>query len=127
MATKQAKIHQDRVIQRLLEVYRKAQYRTTVSGRRVRWDEPGEEDTPEVRFHNAKLAQRSNQRKDSKERLKAKGIVPTKQGKPIFEREYVLDESINSLLVALRRMYHSNQRLTLREWIHALIELMENE
>jgi hypothetical protein len=40
--------------ERLLEAYRKSSSRPTVSKRRVRWDEPGEEDhNPDEQSHNA--------------------------------------------------------------------------
>ena len=59
-------------LQRIQEIYR-----TTYSGRKVQWDEPGEDDTTEVRRHNAFLAQKLKQKRDAKERLKSKGAVPT--------------------------------------------------
>ena len=57
---------------------------------RVRWDEPDEEDSPEIRRHNAALERARNKRQDAKERLKSKGAVPTKVGKPIFKGNLVV-------------------------------------
>jgi hypothetical protein len=75
-------------LDRLLENYRSSNYRTTSTGRRVQWDEPGEEDGPEVRRHNAYLTQARLRRANARERLKRKGIVPSKKGQPLFEKEY---------------------------------------
>lgn len=69
----------------LLEIYRNYNYRTTSSGRKVQWDEPGEGDSPEVRRHNEFLAQKRQRRANAQDRLKRKGIVPTRGGQPMFE------------------------------------------
>jgi hypothetical protein len=118
---------QDRtqVIQRLLEIYRSSNYRTTSRGRKVAFDEPGEDDTPEVKRHNAFLAKKHQQKTDAKERLKSKGAVPTKQGKPIFEQPEELDESIQQVLMAFRRQFQSNRPMRFREWIKTVAELLD--
>jgi hypothetical protein len=113
------------VIQRLLEIYRSSNYRTTSKGRRVTWDEPSEDDTPEVRRHNAFLAKKRQQKTDAKERLKKKGAVPTKDGKPIFEQPEELDESIQQVLMSFRRQYQSNRPMRFREWIKTVAELLD--
>ncbi len=125
MATKTT---QDRhqVIQRLIEIYRSSTYRTTSRGRKVAWDEPTEDDTPEVRRHNAFIAQRHQQRTDAKERLKNKGAVPTKQGKPIFEQPQELDESIQQVLMSFRRQYQSNRPMRFREWIKVVAGMLND-
>jgi len=114
------------VIQRLLEIYRSSNYRTTRSGRKVMWDEPGEDDTPEVLRHNAFLKKKHQQKTDAKERLKKKGAVPTKDGKPIFEQPQELDESIQQVLMSFRRQYHSNRPMRFREWIKVVAEMLED-
>jgi len=59
-------------------------YRTTASGRKVRWDEPSVEREDEINSQiQASLAKKKAQA--GKARLKAKGAVPTKDGKPVFE------------------------------------------
>jgi hypothetical protein len=88
--------NRQQVVQRLLEIYRSSQYRTTSKGRKVQWDEPGEDDTPEVRRHNAFLAQQLQKKRESKDRLKTKGAVPTKNGKPIFEADLKRSRRISS-------------------------------
>jgi hypothetical protein len=121
-------ITQDRtqVIQRLIEIYRSSNYRTTSRGRKVAFDEPGEDDTPEVRRHNAFIAQKHQQKTDAKERLKSKGAVPTKQGKPIFEQPEELDENIQQVLMSFRRQYQSNRPMRFREWIKTVAELLDD-
>ena len=95
-----------KALQRIQEIYRSAQYRTTASGRKVAFDEPGESDTPEVRRHNAFLAKQL-QKRDAKERLKTKGAVPTRDGKPIFEDDLVVTEDVAQVLMSFRRHYQS--------------------
>lgn len=79
------------IANRLVELYRHQYYRTTSSGRKVSWDEPGErDDNPDVIAHNkavaAKLA-RERKQKEARERLKKQGAVPKKAGKPMYEAE----------------------------------------
>ena len=112
----------DRIIQRLLE-----SYRTTVSGQRVRWDEKGEEDdNPEVIRHNAFLAQKLKQKRDAKERLKSKGAVPTRNGKPIFEGDQEITEDVQQVLMSFRRHYQSNRPMRFRDWIKIVSGLMDD-
>ena len=111
----------DRIIQRLLE-----SYRTTASGRRVRWDEPGEEDdSPEVQRHNAFLDQQ-RKRNEWKERLKKKGAVPTKNGKPIFEQPQILDENLQQVMTSFHQHYQSNRSMRFREFILVIADLLDN-
>ena len=119
---------QDRtqVIQRLLEIYRSSNYRTTSRGRKVAWDEPLEDDTPEVKRHNAFLAKKHQQKTDAKERLKSKGAVPTKDGKPIFEGSEMVTEDLQQVLMAFRRQYQSNRPMRFREWIKVLAEMLDD-
>ena len=105
------------VLQRIQEIYR-----TTASGHRVPFDEPTEDDTPEVRRHNAFLAQKLQRKQDAKERLKTKGAVPTKNGKPIFEGP----GDLQSVLMSFRRLYQSNRPMRFREWIKAVAGLMDD-
>jgi hypothetical protein len=119
-------IDRHQVIQRLLEIYRSANYRTTSKGRKVTWDEPSEDDTPDVRRHNAFIAQNHQQRTDAKERLKKKGAVLTKDGKPIFEQPQELDENIQQVLMSFRRQYQSNRPMRFREWIQVVAGMLDD-
>ena len=114
-----------RTLEQLLEIYRRSPYRSTASGRRVRWDEPGEDDTPEIRRHNAYLTQRMQQRRDAKERLKIKGAVPTRDGNPIFEKN-LMTEDLQQGLIAFRNLYVSNRPMRFREWIEIMAELLDD-
>ena len=106
------------VLQRIQEIYR-----TTYSGRKVAWDEPSEDDnTPEVRRHNAFLAQKLQQKQDAKERLKTKGAVPTKNDKPIFEGSGDLQQ----VLMSFRRLYQSNRPMRFRDWIKVVSGLLDD-
>ena len=109
------------VLQRIQEIYR-----TTYSGRKVAWDEPSEDDTPEVRRHNAFLAKQLQQKSDSKEQLKSKGAVPTRNGKPIFEGDLALTEDVQQVLMSFRRLYQSNRPMRFRDWIKVVSGLMDD-
>jgi hypothetical protein len=112
---------------RLLEAYRTSNSRTTVSGRRVRWDEPGEEDdNPDVQRHNAFIAKGIQRKQDAKDRLKQKGKVPTKQGKPIFEKAEPLNEELNRFLLEFRGLYNTNRTMRFRDWIKVCSKLLDD-
>ena len=70
------------IANRLVESYRRQYYRTTGSGRRVSWDEPGErDDNPDVIAHNkavaAKLARA--QTEESKRTIKNRAVPESGQ------------------------------------------------
>ena len=109
------------VLQRIQEIYR-----TTYSGQKVAFDEPSEDDTPEVRRHNAFLAQKLQRKQDAKERLKTKGAVPIKNGKPIFEGDLAVTEDVQSVLMSFRRLYQSNRPMRFRDWIKVVSDLLDD-
>ena len=109
------------VLQRIQEIYR-----TTARGRKVQWDEPTEDDTPEVRRHNAFLAKQLQQKSDSKEQLKSKGAVPTRNGKPIFEGDLAVNEDVSQVLMSFRRHYQSNHPMRFRDWIKVVSGLLDD-
>ena len=109
------------VLQRIQEIYR-----TTYSGRKVAWDEPSEDDTPEVRRHNAFLAQKLQRKQDAKERLKTKGAIPTRNGKPIFEGDLAVTEEVSKVLMSFRRHYQSNRPMRFRDWIKIVSGLLDD-
>lgn len=125
MATKASPTRQ-KALDRLLEIYRRNEYRTTSSGRKVRWDEPGEADSAEIRQHNAFIAKQLQKKRESKERLKSKGAVPTKGGKPIFEGDRVITEDVSQVLMTFRRLYQSNRSMRFRDWIQVMAELLDD-
>ena len=108
-----------------MEIYRKSQYRTTTSGQKVRWDEPGEDDTPDVQQHNQDL-KKQQQQTFGKQRLKIKSAVPTKNGTPIFEEIQVLDESNLQVLSTFRQLLQSNRTTNFRTWIKVVGKVLED-
>lgn len=76
----------DRVSKRLQEIYGKTQYRTTVSGRKVRWDEPSQDIEDKQNDAIQKMLQKKKAAA-GRARLKSKGAVPVKAttGKKLFE------------------------------------------
>ncbi len=114
-----------RIARRLLEIYRKSQYRTTTSGQKIRWDEPGEDDTPEVQQHNRDL-KKQHQKTFGKQRLKSKSAVPTKDGKPIFEERQVLDENTLQVLTTFGQLLQSNRTTNFRTWIKVVAKVLED-
>lgn len=115
-----------RTLERLLEIYRRNEFRTTTSGRRVAWDEPGESDSAEIRQHNAALAKQLQKKRDAKERLKRKGAVPTRNGKPVFEDALVVTEDVSRVLAGFRRLYQSNRSMRFKDWIQVMVELLDD-
>ena len=115
-----------KALQRIQEIYRSDQYRTTASGRKVAFDEPGESDSAEIRRHNAFLAKQLQKKRDAKDRLKAKGAVPTRNGKPIFEGDLVVTEDVQQVLISFRRHYQSNRPMRFRDWIKVVSELLDD-
>ena len=76
--------------------------------------------------HNACLANQLRKIRESKERLKKKGAVPTKNGKPIFEQSQELDENIQEVLMSFRRQYQSNRPMRFREWIQVVAGMLDD-
>ena len=109
------------VLQRIQEVYR-----TTAKGRKVRWDEPSESDSAEIHRHNAFLAKQLQKKRESKDRLKNKNAVPTKNGKPIFEGDLALTEDVQQVLMSFRRLYQSNRPMRFRDWIKVVSGLVDD-
>ena len=102
-------------------------YRTTVSGRRIRWDEPSEEDdNPDVIRHNQFLAQKRKAKKDAQVRLKTKGIVPKREGKPMFEDLESPSASLLQLFIMFQKSYQSNRRMIFREWSREVAQMLDS-
>ena len=114
-------------INRIIERFRQY-YRTTQSGRKVRWDEPDRDDDPEIIRHN-QLAYQQRKRKQNQElgrqRLKDKSKVPTKSGKPLFNQYQYTNESITDFHRDFNRMYRQGNRLTFKQWIKMVKELLD--
>lgn len=118
-----SKKHQ--IADKIIEVfrnYRQQPYRTTVSGNRVRWDEPSIERENEISDRIQRLRQQQNQLKQLRQhrnRLKSKNAVPVKSGKPMFE-EQMLEEDLNKAITLLRQYYYSPKMMRFRDWVKAM-------
>ena len=105
------------VLQRIQEIYR-----TTIQGRKVHGMNQAEDDTPEVRRHNAFLAQKLQRKQDAKERLKNKDAVPTRTA-----NRYLKGLVISSQFSCpFRRLYQSNRPMRFRDWIKVVSGLLDD-
>lgn len=101
----------------------KGTYRTTASGHKVRWDEDEKTDDAV----NAMLNKQRQKKVAAagRERLKAKGKVPTKDGKPVFEEvvEFLYVEGYADSIEAAELMAES----AAEAWIDMILEKDETE
>ncbi|MFZ9740776.1 MAG: hypothetical protein ACO3CQ_02670 [Candidatus Nanopelagicaceae bacterium] len=99
----------------------KGTYRTTASGNRVRWDEDEATDDRVNDMLNKQRQQRAASA--GKARLKAKGKVPTKNGKPVFEEvvEYLFVEGFADSIEAAELMAEH----AAEEWIEMILEAVD--
>jgi len=125
-SAKPSRTTRTQIANRLLEIYRSKQYRTTTSGRKVRWDEPGEDDTPEVRQHNAILDRQRKRKTAAQNRLKSKGIIPSKDGEAMFEELLQLDEDLYKVLNTFRSLYQTNRTMNFRTWAQVVAKVLED-
>lgn len=101
----------------------KGTYRTTVSGHKVRWDEDDATDDRVNAMLNKKRQEKAAQA--GRERLKAKGKVPTKDGKPVFESvvEYLYVEGYADTIESAEAMAECISE----EWVNTILEKDETE
>jgi hypothetical protein len=105
-------------------------YRTTATGRKVRWDEPTETGRNEpLRVNKDKFRQdldfwkKKNQKNSSQLRLKKKNAVPTKNGEPMWEE--LQTENYVQFASLFRKQYNSNRTMTFRKWCEVVEELLD--
>lgn len=114
-------------IDTILEIVRKSPgfYKTFAGHWKMR-DEPDEEE----QFRQSDEIQKSLQRRRtlaSRNRLKAKSKVPTRNGKPIFERnQIVMDEDISKALMQIRILYNSGKLMTFKQWLHSITDVIDD-
>ena len=65
-------------------------------------------------------------KEEGKESLKQKGKVPTKKGKPIFEKAEPLHEEPNRFLLDLRGLSKTNRTMRFRDWIKVCSQLLDD-
>ena len=110
-------------------------YRTTASGRKVRWDEPTETEKNEpLRVNKDKFRQdldfwkKRNQQSAARDRLKKKGAVPTKSGRRLFDdfcREAYKGRKQNMFDGDMRNIYNASQHLSYEQWTWFMSEQYE--
>jgi len=101
-------------------------YRTTSSGRKVRWDEGDRDDDPDVIQHNQYVANKLKKKREqlqSRERLKTKSQVPSKNGKPMWEE--MQTENYSNFISSFRKTYYSNKTMTFRKWLETIDDLLD--
>lgn len=105
-------------------------YRTTASGRKVRWDEDDEQDNKTSDYLNKK--RQETLAKAGRERLKKKGAVPTKQGSRMFEAfmKEAMDRAGKSPSMSdkdeeyMKQVYLSARALDFKKWIMFVTEML---
>lgn len=100
-----------------------AVYRTTASGNRVRWDE---DDAIDNAVSDRLQRQReAAAKKAAQARMKAKGTVPTKNGKPVFEEvvEFLYVEGYADTIEAAELIAEN----AAEEWIEMILEKDQTE
>ena len=113
-------------IDTILEVARRSpSFYKTFSGHFKLRDEPDDDE----QLRQSDLIQKSLQRRGtlaSRNRLKSQSKVPTRNGKPIFEKnQIVMDEDISKALVQIRILYNSDKLMTFKQWIILIISLIK--
>lgn len=113
--------YKDEILERVIN-----HYRTTSSGRKVRWDEPDRDTDPDVISHNAAVAKqlrRKKQQAQSREKLKLTNKVPIKDGKPMWEELQM--EGYSDFMSSFRKAYYSNRLMTFRKWLETIEDLVD--
>ena len=114
-------------IDTILEVVRRSpSFYKTFSGHFKLRDEPDEDE----QLRQSDLIQKSLQRRRtlaSRNRLKSQSKVPTRNGKPIFERnQVVMDEDISKALMQIRILYNSGKLMTFKQWLHSITDVIDD-
>ena len=68
---------------------------------------------------------RQNKRSSAQFRLKRKGKVPTKSGKPMWEEYGLLEEDFNKFVSLFRKYYYSGKMMRFREWLEVIDDLVD--
>jgi hypothetical protein len=100
-----------------------AQYRTTVSGRKVRWDE--DEATDDAVSDMMQKRREAAARKAAQARMKAKGTVPKKGGKDMFESvvEYLFVEGYANTIEGAEEMAENISE----NWVNEILESAKDQ
>lgn len=101
----------------------KGQYRTTVSGRKVRWDE--DEATDDAVSAMMQKRREAAAKKAAQGRMKAKGTVPKKDGKDMFESvvEYLFVEGFADTIENAEVMAENISE----DWVNEIMEAAKDQ
>jgi hypothetical protein len=105
--------------------------RTTASGRRVDRDEPSDERTQFAQSDAIQKALAKKKAAASKSRLIAKGAVPTKDGKKMFEQFRKDAGAAKEKEISkkdyeyLKQMFLSANNLTFDKWLYFLTDVLD--
>lgn len=124
----------DSKIDRVIEAFRKTREATSLN-RFVSKREPGEPRKTEY-LKIAPSAQkqydtdmeklkRQNKRSSAQFRLKRKGKVPTKAGKPMWEEYGLLEEDFNKFVSVFRKYYYSGKMMRFGDWLEVVDDLVD--
>ena len=124
----------DSKIDRVIEAFRKTREATSLN-RFVSKREPGEPRKTEYlkiapsaqKQYDADMEKlkRQNKRSSAQFRLKRKGKVPTKSGKPMWEEYGLLEEDFNKFVSLFRKYYYSGKMMRFREWLEVIDDLVD--
>lgn len=68
---------------------------------------------------------KQNRKSSAQFRLKHKGKVPTKSGKPMWEEYGIIEEDFNKFISTYRKYYYSGKMMRFREWIGVMGDLFD--
>lgn len=124
----------DSKINRVIEAFRKTREATSLN-RFVSKREPGEPRKTEYlkiapsaqKQYDADMEKLKKQNKKSSAqfRLKRKGIVPAKAGKPMWEEYGLLEEDFNKFVSVFRKYYYSGKMMRFRDWMEVVDDLVD--
>jgi hypothetical protein len=78
------------------------------------------------KFNKAMTHWKSQAKKSSAQfRLKNKGKVPQKAGKPMWEEYGILEEDFNKFISAFRKYYTNGKTMTFRNWLEVMDALID--
>ena len=124
----------DSKIDRVIEAFRRTSGNASLN-RIVSKREPGEPSKTEYlkispsaqKQYDADMEKlkRQNKKSSAQFRLKHKGKVPTKSGKPMWEEYGIIEEDFNKFISTYRKYYHSGKMMRFREWISVMSDLLD--
>ena len=68
---------------------------------------------------------RQNNKSSAQFRLKRKGKVPTKSGKPMWEEYGFIEEDLNKFISLYRKHYRSGKLMSFKEWMGIMSDLLD--